>query len=398
MESGNSPYDVIVVGAGPAGSTCARACALNGLRTLLLDKAVFPRQKPCGGALSVHGRSLLDFPLPDSLIEQECRGARIYCNGSRTEVRMDRPIAVLIDRARFDAYLADQAVAAGARFLQGETVIEVQNTGSNAIVRTEANTYEASYVVGTDGVQSRVAHFVRPAFRKDETVLALVTPVKPDDVRRDGLPRDMIGLYFGIADLGYGWLFPHQGHYSFGIAGLASHLDHPRDVLEAFGSNLGINFGPPQGRFIPLGGINRRVAAGRVLLAGDAAGFADPFHGEGIAHAILSGKLAATAIVEGIRKGGDPEDTASRYAAACERRIWKDLRIAYRLARGVDRFPGLFIRIFFDNKGPLERYLEIAAGNSDYRHFARWIAPRVPYYLLSSFLRGRRNEARKAYG
>ncbi|HAR45089.1 MAG TPA: geranylgeranyl reductase, partial [Nitrospiraceae bacterium] len=70
-------YDVIVAGAGPAGSTCARLCAKQGLRTLLLDKDRFPRSKTCAGAVSEQALMYLDFPLPHWVIERECFGARL---------------------------------------------------------------------------------------------------------------------------------------------------------------------------------------------------------------------------------------------------------------------------------------------------------------------------------
>src|SRR5512136_1871793 len=113
-------YDVIIAGAGPAGSTCARACAKAGLRTLLLEWDSFPRPKPCGGALSELGLSHLGFPLPPELIERECFGVRLHYGPYTVEVRKDQRIAVMVDREQFDQYLADQAVAAGSILRQDE--------------------------------------------------------------------------------------------------------------------------------------------------------------------------------------------------------------------------------------------------------------------------------------
>ena len=143
-----------------------------------------------------------------------------------------------------------------------------------------------------------------------------------------------------------------------------------------------------RGHFIPLGGIKRRIAANRILLAGDAAGFADPFHGEGITHAIISGKLAAGAVIDCLRKGHEPATAVSQYTGECERLIRKQLRVSLYMARLFDRFPKLFVRIFLDNRATFDRYLEIPAGRTDYRRFLRWLAVRIPFYLASSFFKG----------
>src|SRR5512136_540207 len=98
-------YDVIIVGGGPAGSTCARACAKAGLRTLILELDVFPRAKPCGGALSERALACLDFALPPDIIERECFGARVHYGTHIVEVRKDRRIAVTVSREKFDHFL-----------------------------------------------------------------------------------------------------------------------------------------------------------------------------------------------------------------------------------------------------------------------------------------------------
>jgi geranylgeranyl reductase family protein len=383
-------YDVIVAGAGPAGATCARICARGGLKTLLLDKDVFPRPKPCAGAVSAQALSWLDFPLPDDVIERECFGVQINYNGRSAVVRKKQRIAVLVSRDSFDRFLADKAVESGVRFLTGEKVVDVIETSDAVTVSTDKNRYEARFIIGADGIHSRVGRSVRPAFRKDEMVLASVCNTRADDDLINKRLQDTIAIDFGLAPLGYGWLFPHRGYFSMGIAGLASEFFEPRKTLSAYGRSLHVNLEAIRGHFIPLGGLKRKIAANRILLAGDAAGFADPFHGEGIAHAVLSGKLAAAAVVDGLKNGQDPAYVGSGYTHECERLIRKQLRISLYMARLLDRFPRLFVRIFFDNRTPLDRYLEIPSGRMDYRQFLRWLLVRIPFYLLSSFLRGPR--------
>jgi geranylgeranyl reductase family protein len=379
-------YDVIIAGAGPAGSTCARECARQGLTTLLLDKDPFPRSKPCGGAVSHRALSLLDFSLPEHIIEKECYGARVHYGGRTIEAHREYRIAVLVSRERFDAYLADKAVESKARFVPGEKVVSVQEAGDWVTVVSEKATYQSRFLIGADGIHSRVAHAVRRPFGKPEMALALVSRVPADDAEMDRRQNRTLDMYFGIAPQGYGWLFPHRGYYSLGMMGLASTIKDPKGILAVFAHGLGMDFPDVQGHYIPLGGIKRTVASNRILLVGDAAGFADPFQGEGIAYAILSGKLAARVIIDSIRDKHNPPSAAVRYRRECEQRIRKNLLVALRMAKLLDRYPDLLLRIFFDQPRALERYLDVVGGRIDYRFFQRWLLLRTPWYLLSSFI------------
>jgi geranylgeranyl reductase family protein len=385
-------YDVIVVGAGPAGATCARICAREGLKTLLLDKDAFPGQKPCAGAVSARALALLDLALPDDVVEKECFGVQVRCINRSIEVRKKERIGVLVSRDRFDRFLADKAVESGAQFRRGEQVADIAETGDAVTVSTDKGRYKSRFLIGADGIHSRVAQSVRPPLRKDEIALAIVSNVRIDDDVVNERLHDNIAIDFGLAPLGYGWLFPHRGYFSMGIAGLASEFSGPRKALSEYGESLHLQLESIRGHFIPLGGIKRKVAANRILLAGDAAGFADPFHGEGIAYAVLSGNLAAGSIVNCLGNDQDPASAAAQYTRECERQIRKQLRISLVMARLLDRFPRLFIRIFFDNSIVLDRYIDISSGKMDYRHFLRWLLLRLPFYLVSSFLKELRGQ------
>ncbi len=375
-------YDVIIAGAGPAGSTCARECARQGMKTLLLDKDSFPRAKPCGGAVSAHALSLLDFSLPESIIERECRGIRIVYGKRSLEVRKDTRFAVLISRIDFDALLADKAKESGARFIPAEPVIDVRIGQDVVTAVTRTSSYQAPFLIGADGINSRIAQLIRPPFPKEEMSLALVSHVPADE----GSIRDNLGtnlyLHFGVVPMGYGWLFPHRGYYSAGMAGLASKFEHSRDKLHEFARSLNIDLTEIQGRFIPFGGLHRPIAKGRILLTGDAAGFADPFHGEGIVHAILSGRLAAQSVADAVKNRRDPAAARSRYCQEAELQITRNLRIALRLATVIEKYPGIFLHIFFDHPEALERYLDIPSGQIDYRQFQRWFLAHLPLLLL----------------
>jgi geranylgeranyl reductase family protein len=379
-------YDVIIAGAGPAGSTCARECAREGLKTLLLDKDPFPRSKPCAGAVSQYAVSLLDFTLPEHIIEKECFGARVHYGGRSIEVQSKYRIAVLVSRERFDAFLADKA-----QFVTGEKVVAVQESDDGVTVVSEQASYQSRFLIGADGIHSRVALALRRPLPKSEMALALVSHVPADDDVINRRQSGTLDMHFGIAPQGYGWLFPHRGYYSLGMMGLASTIEDPQKVLSDFARALGMDLAAVQGHFIPLGGIKRKVASNRILLVGDAAGFADPFLGEGIAHAIHSGKLAARAIIDSIRARRSPATATARYRRESEQRIRKNLLVALRMTKLIDKHPDLFLRIFFDHQRALERYMDITGGRIDYRSFQLQLLALIPWYLLSGFVSRSRN-------
>jgi geranylgeranyl reductase family protein len=377
-------YDVIIVGAGPAGSTCAQDCAAQGLRTLLLDRDRFPRQKPCGGAVSEEALSLLDRPLPPDIVGQECFGARIHFGGRSTEVTKGRRIAVLVDRARFDQHLADRACKAGAEFRQGESATRIELGTHSAVVMTSSGRYEGRFIVGADGANSIIGRKLRPPFGRDESMVALVGNAVIRGSKEVPRPSNLLEMHFGIAPMGYGWVFRRNGIASVGVMGLASRFPRAQACLADYRGSLGLEVEGIRGHTIPMGGFRRRISAGRILLAGDAAGFADPFHGEGIMQAIRSGRLAAHAVAEGI---AGRADAAEWYGRECERVIVGEMQVALMMARMLERYPGIFVEIFLSGGPALERYLDIAAGRNSYRSFRRWLLPRLPAYLMRKQLR-----------
>jgi flavin-dependent dehydrogenase len=192
-------------------------------------------------------------------------------------------------------------------------------------------------------------------------------------------------MHFGVARMGYGWIFPHRGSYGVGVMGRASEFEDPLKVFSAFAASAGLAAPRPRGHTIPWGGFPRPLIGPRMLLAGDAAGLADPFHGEGIHSALLSGNLAGQAVVEGI---GGKKDTLPWYAKECDRLIVQEKRVALRMAQMLDRYPKLFLKLFFDNTETLDRYLDIPAGRSDYVQFQRWLLKRLPRTLFTMLFRG----------
>ncbi len=370
-------YDLIVAGAGPAGSTAARAAALQGLDTLILEREAFPRYKPCGGALSCKAASLLDFSLPGDICERTITGARVHFEDRVMERHKEYSLTTLIDRSRFDEHLLQKAEEAGSG-IKTQKVMDFMEKDGHVAVKTNISNYQCKFLVIASGCQDRLKNRILGPDSRDCIGICLVAEIEEDNEKIRERLADILDVHFGVADGGYGWIFPHRGYYSVGIGGLSSRLNHPRRTMRQFLRKNG--FSERQrlhGHQIPQGGNKRRSALGRVLLAGDAAGFVDAFTGEGIYYALASGMMAGQAIGE-----VPAHEVAQSYEKRCEKDFGSELRYALFFSKMMHRYPEIFLRILASQEEVLDRYIEIAAAKISYRDFMRWLLPRLPMNLL----------------
>src|SRR2546421_547699 len=225
-------YDVIVVGAGPAGSTTAYRLARAGARVCLMDRARFPRDKPCGGGLTLRAVRELPFsvePVVEDRIETIELGFRYTRRWSR---RAKQPLVLMTQRRRLDAFLAEQAVTAGAEFRDGAKVTAVDPSGRVAI---DGERLDADVVVGADGANGITARSLgRPA---PEHGVALEGNVAYTHVSRERFQGRAVAE-LGAVPGGYAWVFPKGDHVNVGVGGWQSEgprlRDHLRELCAAF--------------------------------------------------------------------------------------------------------------------------------------------------------------------
>jgi geranylgeranyl reductase family protein len=370
-------YDLIVVGAGPAGSTAARAAALQGLDTLILEKENFPRYKPCGGALSGRAASLLDFNLPSDICERTITGARVHFRNQVLERHTGYNLTTLITRSRFDHLLLQKAKEAGAG-IKTQKVLDFQEKDDHVSVKTNDGIYQCKFLVIASGCQDGLKNRIRGPDRKESMGVCLVAEIEEDDQKIEERLASILDIHFGVAKGGYGWIFPHKGYYSVGIGGLSSRLHHPRQAMLQFLKKNGFSEGQRlHGHLIPQGGNKVRTALGRVILAGDAAGFVDAFTGEGICYALNSGKIAGQVI-----RDVPALEVAQVYQKRCNKEFGEELRYALFFSKMMHSYPDIFLRILACQEEVLDRYIEIAAARISYKDFMRWLVPRLPLSLL----------------
>lgn len=366
-------YDLIIVGGGPSGASAGRTAGKRGLLTLLLEKENFPRYKPCGGALSSYGLSCLDFKLPEYVIERNIPKIRVYFRGRFVEGMREPNLALLISRKVFDNLLLEKARETGIEIHTGEMVLDCVEKEDCVEVRTTDNTYLGRFVLISEGSCGTLKYKVRSRDKRTEYGLGLVSEIPDEDeVIRNRFP-DTINIHFGIAQGGYGWIFPHEGYYSAGIVGTAKYLEHPKKVLLDFLQENGLSGDfPVHSHIIPLGGVKRKTVNSRLLLSGDAAGFVDAFSGEGMAYAIRSGQLAAEAVADLVMYNLKL-NRLKVYESACRQEFGNYLASSLKLEKIMNRFPETSFKLAVSNREILDKYLEEVVANRDYKDYIHWL-------------------------
>jgi menaquinone-9 beta-reductase len=325
--------DVLVVGAGPAGSSTAFHLAQAGLDVLLLEKSVFPREKVCGDGMTPRAvKQLVSMGIPLDPGEGWLpnKGLRIIGGGVRLE--LDWPdlasypgYGLVRTRRAFDETLARAAQKAGARLTEGVTVTgpvldpDGRITGVTARpagAEESERAYHARLVVAADGNSSRLSLAMGLAKRDDRPLGVAVRTYYTSPRHRDDYLESWLELWDGDRLLpGYGWIFgmgDGTSNVGLGLLNTSAAFQHTdyRALLKRWLAGMPAAWGyteenrtePVRGAALPMG-FNRTPHYTRgLLLAGDAGGMVNPFNGEGIAYAMESGEIAAQVIAQALAR------------------------------------------------------------------------------------------------
>lgn len=358
-------YDVIVAGGGPAGSSAAWRAATAGAKVLLVDKAVFPRDKPCGDGLTpraVHSIGLLGL---GNELKAFNRVERLRVNGAGRQLEFDWPRSetypdhgYVVARTDLDEMLLRHAQAAGAEVREGTSVVAPIVEGGvvrGVVVKRDGRTEElrAHVVIAADGASSRVARAVgmvaeasRPMGFAMRAHFEAGRPEADDTVIESHLElRDEDSLLPG-----YGWIFPMgSGRINVGVGFLSTYPGwrevNNAHLMDAYLRSLPASWGLPsidslresgqlKGWRLPMAFAVTPPWRPGVLAAGDAAGVVNPFNGEGISEAVESGVLAVEVALDAL-DGRGPTDLS-----AYERELDELWGPYYRLGRTFVRIIG----------------------------------------------------------
>jgi geranylgeranyl reductase family protein len=320
-------FDVAVIGAGPAGATTAYRLARAHARVLLIDKATFPRDKPCGGGLTTRAVKQLPFSV-EPVVEDRITRVRCRLRYGRTmERNSEHVICLMTQRRRLDAYLVERAAEAGADFRDGVRA-EIE---SDRRIRVGGRPVEVDTLVGADGANGVTAKTLGLGG-------AIVNGVAlegnlPYERLPDGDWRGTLVLELATLPGGYGWVFPKGDHVNVGVGGWGTEGPRLRDHLRLLCERYGIrsdDLSNVRGHRLPMRRPQTKLAGGRALLVGDAAGMVDPVSGDGMYEALVSGKLAARHILQ---------DEIDAYEAAVHARLDPLASAGWAAKKALDRFP-----------------------------------------------------------
>jgi len=275
-------FDVVVIGAGPAGSTAAYRLATAGASVFLVDKHRFPRDKPCGGGLTTRAVKQLPFSVEPVVEDVVHRFELRLAYRARFERASDEPLCFMTQRRRLDDFLARKAQEAGAEF-RDATPMTLEDA-----LRI------ADCVIGADGVNGTTARALATDFGHGVALEGNA----PLDLRY----RGKLVLELGVVPGGYGWVFPKGDHVNFGVGGWESEGPRLREHLRRLCVEHGADAAALtdlRGYRLPFRRTKSIFARGNVLLVGDAAGLVDPLSGDGMYEAFVSAKLAADAVLAG---------------------------------------------------------------------------------------------------
>jgi len=361
-------YDAAIVGAGPAGTTAAARLAQAGLRVLLLDRAKsFPREKPCGGGITA--RALTRLPFTRQLFETLPTNAltKMYIESpDRTGMEYadpnGDPILYLVRRIDWDAALFERASKLVAKTVLGATVTGMVTHSDHVTLSTAAGEqYRARVVLGADSANSVIARLsgLRTGEVHGQYAVDMMEETPYTDL--DTPHRDRVTLLLSLpASYGYGYIFPKRDHINLGFgSGPDYFVEHVRgrsrehhlafvEEMKSRGFATGTSHPENYRAFpIPISGPLDVTQADRVLLAGDAAGMVNAFSAEGIYFAMVSGDLAATAILAAVADAANDPARAdfsarslSRYQVSWEAEIGGELRHSVAIQRRLFTEPG----------------------------------------------------------
>jgi len=323
-------FDVIIIGSGPAGAMAAIESTKAGLHTAILEKEALPRRKVCAGGLVKRTLQLipqdLEFP-----VESRCHTVELQVHNLKQSFKETREnLVTMINRVDFDYALVKYAMNKGASVIDNTAVERLIPHDNHVEVVSSGKTYTAAYVVLAEGANARIAN----NFWNDERVLIpameseiTLPPEKLDEFK--GVAR----FDFDILPTGYGWVFPKSDHISVGIGSFSQKDNHLPKSFAAYKETVGLDGAYEErhkrGFIIPVKPRKPPYMKQRMILVGDAAGFADPITAEGFTYALKSGLEAGKALAH----GKNSAEVFELYHQGIEKEIVQELAIASKLSQ-----------------------------------------------------------------
>lgn len=375
-------WDVIVVGAGPAGALAALAAAESGASVLLLERQVLPRDKLCGGGLI--GASMAS--LPEGFVppgRDRTTAVMFTRDQQHPEIRTSgSSFITMVNRAEFDAGLAACAVRAGARLAEGVRVDDVDQDDDEVHLRTDRGVLHARAVVGADGSTSRIARHVGASYAQVD--LGLEVQLTADPATRARY-RGLVALDFGGPPGAYAWVFPKDDTLTVGAIAAKGCATEQRAYLRAFIASQGLahlSVCGDGGHLTKCRDADSPLGRGRVMLAGDAAGLLEPWTREGISFALRSGRLAGACAAATALGAASAQEALGEYAMAVAGSMGAEMAVGAAALRAYTRHPGVIGRAITSDRG-WRAFVRLSRGETTLARAARHRVVRIALNTLS---------------
>ena len=331
-----------VIGGGPAGAAAATRLARGGASVLLLEKGPLGRDKPCGGGLTARAWAEIEAIAPGAaqLVGATVTSTEVRHGAGRTAVVAHADAAVrMVRRCDLDRLLLEVAIASGAEVRPSEAATGLSVAPGGCVVTTATGEYAAGHVLLATGSEGRL--------RRDAGLRpprAAMVPALEVEVRATvgSVPGQEVILDFGVPR-GYAWAFPKGDEWNVGVLSLDRRVGPSlRAELERFVERAQVRcrhgdaLTSVKGRRIPMWTGRRSAVAGRAAAIGDCAGLADAFFGEGISHALMSGRLAADAL---LAQPDEATAALASYDRELSRRLAPHLSAMLLMSRITYRWP-----------------------------------------------------------
>jgi geranylgeranyl reductase family protein len=350
-------YDVVIVGAGPAGSIAAKNIALKGYKVLLFDKSKFPREKVCAGGLSNKVMSI--HPEMEKYTSNKYKLIQAYAGSYEYpfRYRSENGLGYQTTREYFDHMLVKDAITAGANFKEQEKIVDIIIESDKVVIVSEKAKYAAKIVLGADGTSSIVGKKtgINPFWKKNQIASHIRMQIElPEALIKkyvnEDYPLSFHSNYRGTPGIGY--IYPKKNHINVGICTQTPERLPLRDLLDHYISDcqekkLLPPFKPSkyEGSIYPICGPLKKIYCNRAMLLGDAAGFTNPFDGEGIYQAIYSGDIAAEVTIDALKANDFSEGFLKKYQGMCMKAFGNALRKAAKLAPISWKHSSVFVKI-----------------------------------------------------
>ncbi|MYJ00949.1 MAG: NAD(P)/FAD-dependent oxidoreductase [Chloroflexi bacterium] len=307
----------------------------------------------------------------DPVTERTIHAFRVrYKRRWEFEHRYPEPLAIMTQRSRLDAYMAEQATARGADLRDASPVRRIEG---GTVTLANGDAHESEAIIAADGANG----VVRRSLGLPRLRGAVALEGNADRAAQPAGARwsDAVGLELGSMPGGYGWVFPKGDHCNVGLGGFPAAAPTLRDELSSYASCEsfdGASLTELRGHHLPLRDPDSALVSGRVVFVGDAAGLIDPLSGEGIGNAIRSGQLAAEAALELL--SGRASDL-SAYRDRVEAEIEPELRVARQLQALFHQYPWPYVQLLRRSDRFWTAFCRIVRGESSYTQFQSRLGP-----------------------